>query len=458
MARCRLQGVGNSVVVKIALVGAGGFRTPLVHDALVGISSEVPIEPLILHDVDGRRLERIAAVIEGANRARSATLGVRTTTNLDEALDGADVVVVAIRVGGLEGRIVDEAVPLELGVLGQETVGPGGVAFALRTVPEVVRIAATVRDRAPAAWFVNLTNPVGVVTEAARDVLGSKAVGICDSPTSLWRNASAAIGRAPTTIRPAYAGLNHLGWLTAMWDGDRDLLPEVIGGDRLDVVHEARLAGIARVHERGLIPNEYLTYYRDTNAVIHSFRRDGSRAEILAAQQARFYDAAPSDPAAALSAWRAAKVERHATYMAEAHDPGEPGSGVPDHQEFGYGDVAAAFVRAVANDTGERMILGVRNDVAVPRLDDEATVELPCAVRADGPGADPQRPLPPPERDLMERVREAERATAAAAAAPSRRALVDAIAAHPLVPTRELAERIADGYLERHGWMRERFA
>jgi 6-phospho-beta-glucosidase len=457
VARCGLHGLGDRVTVKIALVGGGGFRTPLVHGALVGIAAAVPIEPLILYDVDDRRLERIAQVIEGENRARGGGLGVRTTTDLDEALDRADVVFVAIRVGGLEARIVDEAVPLELGVLGQETVGPGGVAFALRTVPEIVRIAEAVRGRSPSAWFVNFTNPVGVVTEAARGVLGSKAIGICDSPTALWRNAAAALGRKPATLRPSYAGLNHLGWLSGLWDGDRDVLPALIGGDRLGHVHEARLAGIATVRERGLIPNEYLTYYRDTDEVTRSFRRDGSRAAILAAQEARFSDAAPSDPAAAMSAWGAAKDERHGTYMAEARDPGGPGSAVAD-DELGYGDAAAAFVRAVANDTGEQLILGVRNEGALPWLDDDATVEIPCDVGADRPRPQPQGLLPPPERELMERVREAERETTEAAATPSRQALVDAIAAHPVVPSRELAERIADGYLERHGWMRERFA
>lgn len=452
------HGLGDRVAVTIALVGGGGFRTPMVLDALAGVSPAVSIEPIVLHDVDARRLEHIADVIEGANRARGGGLDVRTTTDLDEALDGADVVFVAIRVGGLEARVVDEAVPLELGVLGQETVGPGGVAFALRTVPEVVRIAEAVGDRSAGAWFVNFTNPVGVVTEAARDVLGSKAVGICDSPTALWRNAATAAGRTPATLRPGYAGLNHLGWLSALWDGDRDVLPALIDGDRLEQVHEARVAGIATVRERGLIPNEYLTYYRETDDVIRSFRRDGSRAEILAAQQARFSDAGPSDPAAALSAWRAATDERHGTYMAEVPDPGGPGPAIAEAGDFGYGDVAAAFVRAVANDTAERLILGVRNGGVLPWLDDDATVELPCDVGADGPRPEAQRALPTPERQLMERVREAERATATAVATPSRRALVYALAAHPVVPSRQVAERIADGYLERHDWMREPYA
>jgi 6-phospho-beta-glucosidase len=460
VARRGLRGVLAIAPVKVAFVGGGGFRTPLVYEALVGISSEVRIEQLILHDADAVRLERIATVIEGLDRARGAGLSVRTTRHLHEAVEGAATVFVAIRPGGLAARLVDESVPLELGVLGQETVGPGGIAFALRTVPEVVRIAQVVRQRAPQAWLVNFTNPVGVVTEATREVLGSRAVGICDSPTALWRNASVALGRDAAKLRPAYAGLNHLGWLTALHHGDRNVLPDLLETDRIDNVPEARLAGLHTVRELGLIPNEYLVYYRSTSEVIRSFRREGARAEILAGQQARFYEAAPEDPTEALTAWRTARDERHGTYLAEAHGTGTahraPG-GSATSDELGYGDVAAGFLHAVASDARERLILDVPNNDVVPWLDPEATVEVCCVVGRDGPRRDRVGDLPPEERALTQRVRDAERSTLEAARSPSRPALVDAVASHPLVRSRDLAERIADGYLQQHAWMRERF-
>ncbi|HEX6008687.1 MAG TPA: hypothetical protein VFZ50_01140, partial [Actinomycetota bacterium] len=126
--------------------------------------------------------------------------------------------------------------------------------------------------------------------------------------------------------------------------------------------------------------------------------------------------------------------------------------------EAGYGGVAAALVRAVANDTRDRLILGVRNGGTIGWLDDDATVEVLCVVGSDGALPDEAATLPDDERRLMESVRGAEHATLAAVAAHSRGAVVDAVASHPVVPSRELAERIVDGYMEQHAWMRERYA
>jgi 6-phospho-beta-glucosidase len=470
VARSRVRRLGAPFVVKIALIGGGGFRTPMVAVALAGVASDVDIEELALYDLDAARLKRMAAVIAGVDRERGGkVVPVRTTTSLSEAVQGAGAVFAAVRVGGLAARIVDERVPLELGVLGQETVGPAGVAFALRTVPEMRRIATVVRDRAPDAWFVNFTNPAGLVTEALRTVLGDRAIGICDSPTALWRHAAAALGRPMSSLRPAYVGLNHLGWLTGLWDEGHDVLPALLRDDRVASVHEVQLAGVSDVRERGMIPNEYLAYYRATTDVIAAFRRDGTRSEILARQQAAFFDAEISSPEEALAAWRRAKDARHSTYMAETRDAqgvttavstsvSTPDDEVISPDEAGYGDVAAAFVHAVAEDSRDRLILGVRNGGTIGWLDDEATVEVPCVVGTDGALPDEAAALPDDERRLMQRVRRAERATLAAVDAPSRGALVDAVASSPVVQSRELAERIVDGYLERHTWMRERYA
>jgi 6-phospho-beta-glucosidase len=466
VARCGVCGVGAAIVVKIALLGGGGFRTPMVYESLADATSDVAIDELVLFDVDADRLARMAAVIEGLDRQGGRpAISLRTSTSIEDAVEGCEAVFAAVRVGGLAARVVDEQVPLELGVLGQETVGPAGVAFALRTVPEMLRLAHVVRARAPHAWFVNFTNPAGLVTEAMRSVLGERAIGICDSPTALWRHVASALGRTRAALRPSYAGLNHLGWLTAMWDEDVDLLPSLLRDSRIERVHEARLAGLDDVRRRGIIPNEYLAYYAATAEVIGSFRRHGARSEILARQQSAFYDTKVSTPEDALAGWRRAKDARHGTYMAETRDVDHvatsdptPDDDVMSADEAGYGGVAAAFVRAVTNGTGERLVLGVRNGRTLAWLDDDATVEVPCVVAKDGPRADEAGDLRDEERTLMQRVREAERATLEAASSSSRDAVVNAVACHPVVPSRELAERIVDGYVERHGWMREHYA
>ena len=187
---------------------------PLVYGALLEKAERLGLEEVVLHDIDADRLTRIGAVLDGLAAEHGERLPFRTTTDLVDAVDGADFVFCAIRVGQLEGRVIDEDVPLGLGVLGQETTGPGGICFALRTIPVMVRLAETIREHAPNAWLINFTNPAGMVTEAVRQVLGDRAVGICDSPSGLCRRV-AARGRP----RPAedlwfdYFGLNHLGWL-----------------------------------------------------------------------------------------------------------------------------------------------------------------------------------------------------------------------------------------------------
>ena len=133
-------------------------------------------------------------MLDGLAAEHGTRLPFRATTDLVDAVEGADFVFSAIRVGQLEGRVIDEDVPLGLGVLGQETTGPGGICFALRTIPVMVRLAETIAQHAPNAWLINFTNPAGMVTEAVQQVLGDRAVGICDSPRAL--PAGRAGGRA----------------------------------------------------------------------------------------------------------------------------------------------------------------------------------------------------------------------------------------------------------------------
>jgi 6-phospho-beta-glucosidase len=186
--------------VKLTLVGGGGFRVPLVYGALLRRESRIPVDEIVLHDLDTDRLDRIGLVLEGQAAEHGHRLPFRATTDVEDAVEGADFVFSALRVGRLEGRAVDEAVPLAHGVLGQETVGPGGICFALRTIPVMVSLAETIARLAPHAWLINFTNPAGMVTEATQQVLGDRAIGICDTPAGLCRRVAAALGRPPEAL------------------------------------------------------------------------------------------------------------------------------------------------------------------------------------------------------------------------------------------------------------------
>ncbi|NUR02826.1 MAG: 6-phospho-beta-glucosidase, partial [Streptomyces sp.] len=231
--------------MKLTILGGGGFRVPLVYGALLGDRGEGRVTEVVLHDLDAGRLSAVTRVLtEQAEQVADAP-EVTATTDLDEALRGADFVFSAIRVGGLEGRANDERVALAEGVLGQETVGAGGIAYGLRTVPVAVDIARRVARLAPDAWVINFTNPAGLVTEAMSRHLGDRVIGICDSPVGLGRRIARVLGGNPKEAWIDYVGLNHLGWVRGLHIAGRDELPRLLADpDLLGSFEEGKLFGV----------------------------------------------------------------------------------------------------------------------------------------------------------------------------------------------------------------------
>ncbi|HZO97602.1 MAG TPA: hypothetical protein VFB42_09555 [Gaiellaceae bacterium] len=447
--------------MKVALLGGGGFRVPMVYGALLERAGRLALDEVALFDVDRERLARIAPVLEGLERERGERLPARPTTELDDALEGADFVFCAIRVGRLEGRVVDERVPLGEGVLGQETTGPAGLGFALRTVPVMVELAEAVAKRAPRAWFVNFTNPAGLVTEAIREVLGERAIGICDSPSGLCRRVAQALGRDPSELWFDYFGLNHLGWLKGVHDGDRDLLPELLADDAaLARFDEGRLFGADWLRTLGMIPNEYLYFYYYASDTVAALRSGVElRAEFLLRQQGDFYRADGRSPEDALAAWRATRREREEAYFAEARlATGIDGVHEAGADDGGYAQEALAVVEAIGGDERRVLILNTGNRSALPFLDERAVVEVPCVVGRHGALPVAVGDVPPHARALVESLKAVERLTIRAALGRSRALALEAIALHPLVPSVNAARRILDAYLERQPELQELLA
>jgi 6-phospho-beta-glucosidase len=456
--------------VRLTVLGGGGFRVPLVHRALLA-DADSPVTELVLYDTDATRLRVITAVLaaQAAEAARAGaagsgsggrparTLPVRVAETLDDAVRGAAFVFCAMRVGGTAGRVRDESVPLAEGVLGQETVGAGGVLYGLRTVPVALDIARRVAALAPDAWVITFTNPAGIVTEAMTGVLGDRVIGICDSPVGLVRRAARAAGADPATVGYDYVGLNHLGWLRALTTPDgRDLLPGLLADPAaLGSFEEGRLFGADWLATLGSLPNEYLHYYyfrRESLAAVQAAAAspDGTRGAFLDRRQSAFFAAAADDPARAYELWERARREREETYLAD----GRAAAGgferdAEDLEGGGYDRVALALMRAIALDEPRTLILNVRSAGALPGFPADAVAELPC--RADATGAHPL-PLPTPpdahQSGLMLTVKAVERATIEAATRGSRRAALRALALHPLVDSPAVAARI----LTASGW------
>jgi 6-phospho-beta-glucosidase len=445
--------------VKLAVIGAGGFRMPALYESLLGAADRLQIADLVLHDTASERLDRIAPVLDGLEAEHGAALPRHSTTALDDALDGADFVYCAVRAGGVAARLVDESVPVRHGVIGQETTGPGGIAFALRTVPVMQGIARLVAERAPRAFVVNFTNPAGLVTEAMQRVLGDRVIGICDAPPDLCRRVATALGRAPGELRFGYAGLNHLGWLTSVADAGGELLPALLADEpALAAMEEGQLFGVDWLQTLGAIPNEYLYYYYRSREAVAAMQAHGVRAAFLAEQQSAFYERAATAPAEALAAWRSAKARREQTYMRDAYiargaDVAAVEAARAQHSG-GYGEVAIGVVEAIARGTQRVMILNVANGTSLPFLDAAAVVEVPCAVGRDGATALAAPKLPAHARGLVESVKAVERLAIEAAETGSRRLAHEALALHPLVASVDTAAAILDDYLAGHPALR----
>ncbi|PSL38433.1 6-phospho-beta-glucosidase [Labedella gwakjiensis] len=439
--------------MKLTIIGGGGFRVPQVFEAVAAAGAPVEIDELCLYDTSTSRLTTIGSVIDRLAEDSARHPRITTTDDLDEALTGADFVFSAVRIGGTEGRIIDERTALELGVLGQETVGPGGLAYALRTVPFMTRLAERIKAVAPDAWVINFTNPAGIVTEAMRAVLGERVVGICDTPIGLMRRAAAAA--APLAAPGAgdvtfdYVGLNHLGWLRSLAIDGVDVLPRLLASDdALADIEEARLMGFDWVRAIGALPNEYLYYYSFTReAVGRISASDETRGEFLDAQQRRFFDSPGADP---LEGWLRTRHERESSYMAESRPEGEEGERhASDVDGGGYQQVALDLMAALATGRRSTMILNVANAGLVPVLPDDAVVEVGCTVDADGVHPWPIAPVTGEMLGLMTQVKSSERLVIEATRSGSRDLAWRAFAAHPLVDSVSVAKTLVQHYGER---------
>ena len=437
--------------MKLTIIGGGGFRVPQIVEALSGRPMhEIHVTELCLHDISEERLRVMTAVLDQI--AVAGKPRITAERDVRKAVHGADFVFSAIRVAGTEGRVLDELIPLQHGVLGQETVGPGGYAYAMRTIPVALELAEAVKAEAPSAWVINFTNPAGIITQAMRGVLGNRVIGICDTPIGLVRRAARALGEREMDLDYDYVGLNHLGWLRRIVKDDVDLLPTLLNTpELLGHMEEARLIGPEWVRNLGMIPNEYLFYfYRNREAVEQILGEEQTRGQFLAEQQRTFYRAALEHESRASDLWNEAHREREETYMAEAREVAGDGERDESDLEGGYQEVALDLMTALSGGRPARMILGVANSEGgariIPSLAADAVIEVPCRVDENGPVPVPIGPLEGAELGLVVQIKSCENSVIESVRAKDRAAGWRAIASHPLVNSVDTAKAIFDEY------------
>ena len=267
--------------VKVAVIGGGSTYTPELVSGLSGERERLDVGELWLVDPDRERREVVGGLAARMLAAQGFDGRLEVTDELDRALDGADVVLLQLRVGGQRARLSDETVPLRCGCIGQETTGAGGFAKALRTIPVVLEIAERARELAgPDAWIVDFTNPVGIVVRALLDA-GHRAIGLCNVAIGFQREIAAIYEVTPEQVMVEQVGLNHLTWIRRVTVGGDDVL-----GDLLEH-HAERMEGqtglpASLMRLLGVLPSYYLRYFYMQDAVIAEQLVEPPRAQVVA--------------------------------------------------------------------------------------------------------------------------------------------------------------------------------
>ncbi len=411
--------------LKIAVVGGGSTYTPELVQGFAARAGRLPVDELVLFDVDPERLRVVGGLAR--RMLERAGLGGRlaVTGRRDEALDGADFVIVQLRVGGQAQRLADETLSLEFGCIGQETTGPGGFAKALRTVPVVLELAEeTARRAAPGVWLVDFTNPVGIVTQALLDQ-GHRAIGLCNVAIGLQRLLAAQFEVESERVELEHVGLNHLSWVRAVRVDGVDRLPELLerDWDAQMIATEVQLpVGLLRL--LGAIPSDYLRYYYLTSEVLEEQRRGSVRAEEVIAIERQLLSLY-RDPALDT---KPALLERRGGAL--------------------YSEAAAQLIASLHAGTGDVQVVDVRNDGSLPDLEAGAVVEVPARIDAAGAHPLPLGALAPELLGLVQVVKAYEHLTVEAARTGDRAVALKALLTNPLVREYQLAVPLLDALLE----------
>ncbi|MEU6066231.1 MULTISPECIES: 6-phospho-beta-glucosidase [Streptomyces] len=408
--------------MKLTVVGGGSTYTPELIDGFARLRDTLPIEELVLVDPAAERLELVGGLARRIFAKQGHPGRIVTTSDLDAGVDGADAVLLQLRVGGQAARDQDETWPLECGCIGQETTGAGGLAKALRTVPVVLGIAERVRRANPRAWIIDFTNPVGIVTRALLQA-GHRAVGLCNVAIGFQRKFAALLGVAASDVHLDHVGLNHLTWETGVRLGGpegENVLPKLLAEHGDAVADDLRLPR-PLLDRLGVVPSYYLRYYYAHDAVVRELRTKPSRAAEVAAMERellRMY----GDPA--LDEKPELLAKRGGAYYSEAAV-----------------DLAASLLGGAGSPY---QVVNTYNGGTLPFLPDDAVIEVQAAVGPKGPVPLPVPAVDPLFAGLVANVAAYEELALEAALRGGRDRVFKALLSHPLIGQYEYAEDLTD--------------
>lgn len=421
----------------VTIIGSGSAYTPGIVNSLLARRESLSLGKIVLTDNDERRLHITGDFLKLLVAETAPEIEVLLTADRREAFQGMDYLLAQIRTGLLEQRALDEKIPMKYGVIGQETCGPGGFAFAMREIPAMIEIARDVVRYAPEAWIINYSNPTAIVGEAIhRAVPEAKNICICDVPPWLQSDLARFSGGNVRDFSWRYYGLNHLGWFTHMYDKQgHDLLPGIIqhlaeggslGGKATDEHWEAvsKRQGKAVRDFSDALPVSYLQYYYYPDEMFAAEDPDYTRAQFCLDHREK---------------------ETYAMCLAGVEKGTALGNNLADEI---HGDFIVDLVNAIENNTHEEFIINAPNDGIIPNFTQDALVE--CLATVDAGGYHPLSvgTIPVFQKGLMEVMKAYELLTVEACMEGSYEKALKALTLNPIVPSANVARKILADYME----------
>ncbi len=450
--------------MKLTVIGGGGVRSPLLTKSIFSRAGALGIDRVTLMDNDPERLAMYGALSRHIARRTDPNVALSVTTDADEALSGASYVITTMRVGGDEGRVLDERIPLSMGLLGQETTGAGGFAMAMRTIPALLDLCERAKRLAePNVRIFNFTNPSGLVTQAMHDAGYDFVIGVCDGPSGYFRELERFTGTPHGGLIADCFGLNHFSWFPSVRRGGEELVGKLIADPALYTDTEARLFDPALVQSLGMIPNGYLYYYYHREKALESLARQRvTRGEAIRDINRRMSEALShvdieNDFDTAIRVFLQYYFERENSYMTLESDAArgscEQHPVTSDYTRLendGYAGVALNAVRAWQTGEPVQMVFSVPNAGALPFLAGDDIVEVSCVL--ENGGVRPMRfaNVPAPQETMIRQLKLYERLASRAIRARDRNLARTALSLHPLVGSWSLACRLVDAYIEAH--------
>ncbi len=440
--------------MRLGIIGGASVRTPLLVKNLLS-RKDSGLESLALFDTDYTRLKLMSSLMETISQRLESTVKIELCATFEQMAQGADFVFSSYRQGGDAGRVLDEKIPGEFGMLGQETVGAGGAAMALRTIPSALEYANKLKDIAPGAWMINFTNPSGILSQALLNYSKNENIlGICDAPVVV-KNMAARYLRCPVDeISFKSFGLNHLGWVYDIRLRGEPVLERLVAEAEAFCQEEPLYTRLTdHIKETGLIPNEYLLFYLHSREIQKNYTAGSySRSGYIRQINDEFFQKLRDRRGEGMELYQEYLARREGSYMSvetgkkreeEKHDF------FTTRNHFGYDDVAIAVMDALRGRGDLDLPVNRRND-SCPYLEAGDVVEVTSVIREGRVEEGFEVPdLPASLVDLLIRVKTYERKLVDGFMRGSKSLVLEGMKANPLIRP-DKAEALLDRIISVH--------